>query len=68
MIHLKWLSVATQRTKLDSNYLQLPGDSRLIAEALSLGCAVISNDELDVHATGGLAGVRVTDQMLRNQI
>jgi hypothetical protein len=57
--YLKGCTGQIRARKLDPNYLNLPGDSRLIAEALYFGFAILSNDVGDVHAMAAMAGLPV---------
>lgn len=57
---LQSLSPQLRAQKLDPAYLNLPGDTRLIAEALFFGFAILSHDERDVHAMAKMAKVSVT--------
>jgi hypothetical protein len=53
------ISLTLRKNKLDPNYIQLPGDTRLIAEALLFGFSILSNDQRDVHAMGKISGISV---------
>lgn len=57
--HLKGCNERIRARKLDPCYLNLPGDSRLIAEALYYGFSILSNDVGDVHAMAAMAGISV---------
>jgi len=66
-LHLNSLTEARRRIKLLPTNLNLPGDSRLIAEALFLGFGIISDDVADVHTMGHLTGVVIVScQTLSN--
>lgn len=62
-IHVKSLPESKQRKKLDPDYLNFPGDTRIICEALMFGFKIVSTDESDVHTMGRLAGLNVHSEV-----
>lgn len=62
VLMLKTLSTSRLRRKLDPTDVQLPGDTRLISEALFYGFPILSNDVRDVHTLGQIVGISVTTE------
>jgi len=58
-IYLQSCSQALRARKLDPGYLNFPGDSRLIAEALYFGFSIFSEDVRDVHELATILGIAV---------
>jgi hypothetical protein len=58
-LFLQKCAESTRSRMLDPGYLNFPGDTRLIAEALFFSFSVISDDVNHVHAIGAIAGVHV---------
>lgn len=56
-LYLHSMPTARRATYLDPAYLNFPGDTRIVAEALYYGFGVISKDEKDVHTLSRLVEV-----------
>jgi hypothetical protein len=60
-LYLQSLPKNAAKSKLDPNYTNFPGDTRLIAESLYYGFSILSTDIRDVHAMARLVSVAAVD-------